>query len=390
MARRTDAPIRLCLVMNTALVGGAETVLLEVFRHLDPAKVTPSLVCLREPGPLAAEFEASGFEVTVFDRHGWRDLRETARLYTHFRRTRPDVVLVPHFQRAPLVLGPWFARLARVPATVIAVHGMGMVAIGSRVLPRPVVETLFVTDALALLAPSQSRYLHAQEGVGRFPWRRTAEHLVPNGIRVPAPPTADGRAEVRAELGYDDDAVVVAVMVARLAPLKGHAVMLRALAQIQQAQLAERHPDLRLLVVGEGPERPGLEALAAELGVTHRVRFTGLRRDVLRLLAGADLGVLPSAHEAVPISVIEQMAMGLPVVVTDVGGLPDVVGDGREGYVVPSGDVDALAGRVGELAADTETRRALGKAARRRAESEFSISGSARAYEDMLEAVLAR
>lgn len=387
MARPTDAPIRLCLVMNAALVGGAETVLLEVFRHLDPAVVRPSLVCLREAGPLAADFEASGFEVTVFDRHSWKDLRETAHLYRHLRRTRPDVVMVPHFQRAPLVLGPWFARLARVPASVIAVHGMGMVAIGSRVLPRPVVETLCVTNALALLAPSQSRYLHEQEGVGRFPWSRTAEYFVPNGIRIPEPPTPEGRAAVRAELGYVDggDGAVVAVMVARLAPLKGHDLMLRALAR-----LADRHPSLRLLVVGDGPERAGLEALASELGVAGRVRFTGLRRDVLRLLAGADIGVLPSAHEAVPLSVIEQMASGLPVVVTDVGGLPDIVADGQEGYVVPSGDVDALTRRVGELVDDAETRQTLGKAARRRAESEFSIEQSARAYERMLEAVLDR
>lgn len=384
MARRTHRPVRLCLVLNAALVGGAEVVLLEMFRHLDPEKVRPELVCLREGGALADDFRSSGFDVTVFRRRGWRDLRATARLWRHFRRTRPDVVLVPHFQRAPLVLGPWFARLAGVPANVIAVHGMGMRAVGARVLPWYVVETLRVTDALALLAPSQGRYLREQEGVGRFPWRRTAEHHVPNGIRIPELPTAAQRADVRRDLGLGA-ADVVAVMVARLAPLKGHDQLLRALAR-----LAPAVPRLKVVLVGDGPERAGLEALADELGVADRTTFTGTRRDVPRLLAGADIGVLPSAHEAMPLSVIEQMAGGLPVLATAVGALPDVVADGEEGFLVPVGDLDALTTRLEELTRDDEVRRALGKRARLRAERDFSIEATARAYETMIDAVLDR
>lgn len=384
MPRPAHQPVRLCLVLDVALVGGAEVVLLEMFRHLDPQRVRPELVCLREPGPLAEDFRSSGFDVTVFGRRGWRDLRATARLWSHFRRTRPDVVLVCHFQRAPLVLGPWFARLAGVPANVIAVHGMGLRAVGGRVLPRYVVETLRLTDALALLVPSQSRYLHEQEGVGRYPWRRVAEHYVPNGIRMPELPGSDQRAEVRRELGLGDQDVV-AVMVARLAPLKGHELLLRAVAR-----LAPAHPELKVVLVGEGPRSDEIALLARRLGVADRLVSTGLRRDVGHLLAGADLGVLPSAHEAVPISIIEEMAAGLPVLVTAVGGLPDIVGDGEEGFVVPPGDLDALACRLGQLVADDELRRSLGKKARLRAERDLTIENTARAYERMIDGVLAR
>ncbi len=384
MARRTHQPVRLCLVLNVALVGGAEVVLLEMFRHLDPERVRPELVCLREGGALAEDFRSSGFDVTVLGRRGWRDLRATARLWRHFWRARPDVVMACHFQRAPLVLAPWLSRLAGVPANVIAVHGMGMRAVGGRVLPRYVVESLLITDALALLGPSQSRYLHEQEGVGRFPWRRVPEHHVPNGIRIPALPAPDERATVRRELGLGADDVV-AIVVARLAPLKGHDQLLRALGRI-----APENPHLKVVVVGEGPQREALAMLALELGVADRVVFTGLRRDVPHLLAGADVGVLPSAHEAMPLSVIEEMAAGLPILATAVGVLPDVVGNGEEGFIVPAGDVDALTVRLGELAADDELRRSLGKRARLRAERDLSIENTARAYESMIDAVLFR
>ena len=379
-----DRPARLCLVLNAALVGGAEVVLLEMFRHLDPAKVRPELVCLREEGPLAADFRAAGFDVSVFGRHGWKDLRATARLFRHFRRTRPDVVLVPHFQRAPLVLGPWFAKLAGVPGSVIAAHNMDEHHVGRRVLPRYVVETLWITKGLALLVPSQSRYLHEIEGVGRHPWSRVPEYLVPNGIRIPPLPDPAVRTEVRAELGLDPDDVV-AVIVARITEIKGHDLLIRALAR-----LAPTHPRLKVLVVGEGPLADDRAALAAELGVADHVLFTGLRRDVPRLLAASDLGVLPSVHEGVPMSVIEQMAAGLPVLASAVGGLPDIVGEGEEGHLVPSGDLDALTARLGDLAANDEHRRALGKRARLRAERDFSVENTARACERMIDSVLGR
>lgn len=384
MTRRPHQPVRLCLVLNAALVGGAEVVLLEMFRHLDPERIRPELVCLREGGPLADDFRASGFDVSVFSRHSWKDLRATARLWRHFRRSRPDVVLVPHFQRAPLVLGPWFARLSGVPANVIAVHNMDMHRVGERALPWYVVETLRVTSGLALLVPSQSDYLREHEGVGRFPWRRVPEYVVPNGIRIPELPTPAERAEVRREFGFDDDDVV-AVIVARITSVKGHDLLLRALAR-----LAPQHPRLKVLVVGEGPLREERAALAEELGVTDRVVFAGLRRDVPHLLAGADLGVLPSKHEGVPMSVIEQMAAGLPVVASAVGGLPDIVGDGEEGFLVPPGDLDALTRRLGDLVADADKRRSFGTLARQRAERDYSIETTARCCERMLSSVLAR
>ncbi len=182
--------------MDLTFVGGAEVLLLELFRRMDRAVVEPEVVCLREEGPLAADFRAAGVPVTVLDRSGRFDLSTLPRLARHLRARRTDVVLVNHHHRAALTLGRLAARLARVRANVVAAHDMDLAAVGGRVLPRHDVETLFFSDALVLLAPSQGRYLHDEEQVGTKPWRRTREVVIGNGIEIgpaPARPSAPRR-----------------------------------------------------------------------------------------------------------------------------------------------------------------------------------------------------
>ncbi|PVZ07994.1 glycosyltransferase [Actinomycetospora cinnamomea] len=384
-----DRPIRLSLVLDIADgVGGAEFVLLNTFRHLDRRRVEPELVSLRDGGSMVPEFRGSDVAVHELHRGGRWDMRSVVRLWRHFRTHRPDVVLVAHFQRASLTLGRLVARLAGVPTQIVAVHDMGLTSVGLRCLPRHVVETLFLTDALALLGPSQREYLHAEEGVGRYPWRRAREFIVPNGVALPERPAVEQheatRAEVRAEWGAGPDDVVLGV-VARLTPQKAHEVLFRAVARLRA-----QHPNVRVVLAGDGPRREELAAIVEREGLPDVVRFLGERRDVPRLLAGFDVFALSSKHEGVPIAVIEAMAAELPVVAPGVGGLPDVVGDGSEGFVVAPGDDAALADRLARLVADPDLRTALGKNARRRAEHEFTIEATARAFEDMVAAVARR
>jgi glycosyltransferase involved in cell wall biosynthesis len=371
-------PVRLALVADTTFVGGAEMLLLNLFRRVDRSVVAPRLVLLRDEGPLAADFRAAGVPVTVLDRSGRYDLSTLPRLVQLLRADRTDVVLVNHHHRAALTLGRIAARLAGVPANVVAAHDMDLTGVGGRVLPRHDVETLFLSDALVLLAPGQGRYLHDEEGVGSRPWRRAREVVIPNGITLPPLPTADDRASARATLGLPADAFVLGV-VARLSPQKAHGVLLRAVAT-----LAPTRPGLRLVVVGDGEERAALEALAAELGLTDRTLFAGVRRDVPGLLPAFDVSCLSSVHEGVPLTVLESMAAGLPVVATAVGALSDLVTDGVEGFLVPSGDHLALADRLAALADDPALRALLGAQARDRAERDFSIDRTVRGYQHLL------
>jgi glycosyltransferase involved in cell wall biosynthesis len=364
--RSPHRPVRLTLVLDVADVGGAEVVLLDTLRHLDRDLVLPKVVCLREAGELAADFRAAGVDVEVLDRSGRYDLSTLPRLVRLLRSDRTDVVLVTHHHRAALAIGRLAARLGGAHS-VVAVHDMDLTSVGHRCLPRSAVETLFFSDALLLLAPSQGDYLHREEGVGRFPWRRTREVVVPNGIRIPAVPDPATRHQVRTELGYQDADVVVGI-VAQLRPQKAHEVLFNAMAR-----LVTTLPELRLLVVGGGARETELRELADQLGIAERTRFTGIRRDVPRLLAGLDISCLSSVHEGVPLTVLESMAAGLPVVATDCGALCDVVDEGVTGHLVPVGDVSALAARLRELVRDPAQRRRMGGAGRARAERDFAI-----------------
>lgn len=379
VARTSQAPLYLSVVLDDLTgVGGAELLLLSIFRHFDPAVVRPKVICLREAGELADEFRSAGFEVERLDRGGRFDLRTVPRLVRCFRRDGTDAVLVMHHHRASHTLGRIAARLAPVSANLIAVHDMGLTRLGLRCLPRYTVETLFLSQALILLAPSQGSYLHREEGVGRFPWRRIAETVVWNGIEIPPVQAADDRRRARRQLGLAADDFVVGI-VARLTDQKAHHVLLEAVRL-----LSPTHPRLRVVVVGDGPRGEELRTLAADLGIAEQVQFTGQRRDVPELWPAFDVSCLSSVHEGAPISVIESMAAGVPVVATDCGALRDMVADGEEGFIIPVGDAAALAGRLAALAVDPALRALQGRRCRRRAEREYSIEGTVAGYQRLL------
>ncbi|MGH3914911.1 MAG: glycosyltransferase [Pseudonocardiaceae bacterium] len=387
-------PIRLTVVLDMISVGGAEVLLLHLLRRLDPATVVTRVVCLRALGPLATEFQAAGIPVdvlhravpqrAVLGRAGRYAPSRVLHLARYLRRHGTDAVLVTHHQRAPLTLGRFAARLARVPANLIAAHDMDLTSVGKRCLPRHDVETLFLSSALVLLAPSQGDYLHREEGVGRLPWRRIREVVIPNGIPLPSLPTPQQRTQARSALGLDPADFVVGI-VARLSAQKAHHVLFQAIAQ-----LAPAHPRLRLVVVGEGDRVAELAALAGELGIADRVQFTGLRRDVEQLLPAFDVSCLSSVHEGAPITVIESMATGVPVVATDCGALRDMITDGQEGFLVPVGDADALAERIARLAADPELRTRQGSHGRARAERDHRIETTTESFQDLLTTLVVR
>lgn len=373
-----ERPLGLTLVCDHIVVGGAETWLLNLFRHLDPAVVRPRVICFKQPGPLGPEFEAAGFPVEVLGRGGRYDVTTIPQLLRRLRATDTDVVLVHHLHRAPLLIGRLVARLSG-RRSIITPHGMDTVpATGHRCLPRHDVETLFLSDAIVWLAPSQARYFHRFEHVGRRPWSRTREVVIPNGIPVPPRTTPAARAAARAELGLAEDEVAVGI-VARLAGVKAHEVLLDAMAK-----LAPSRPRLRLVCIGGGERAAELRELAETLGIAEQVRFLGMRRDVPALLPGLDIGCLSSRYECSPLSVVEAMAAGMPVVATDVGTVRDMVSEGDEGFVVPVGAADILADRLGRLVDDAHLRRRMGERARARVERQFRIEDTAAAFERLL------
>jgi glycosyltransferase involved in cell wall biosynthesis len=207
--------------------------------------------------------------------------------------------------------------------------------------------------------------------------------VIYNGVDLsPFATCGDDRRAVRRELGVSGDELVL-VQVARLDYLKDHGTALRTVAAA-----VSRRPDLRLLLVGTGPEQGAIQALVHQYKLERNVRLLGLRTDVARLLSGADVFLLTSISEGIPLTVIEAMAAGLPVVSTGVGGVPEVVADGHSGLLAPAGDHDALAARVCELAADAARRQEMGRRGRARAQAFFAEELMLRRYDRLYREML--
>lgn len=378
LAALARPPVKLDIVVDEVSVGGAEKVMLDVLRFLDPQAVAPRLLCLRAAGAMAPDFRALGVEVEVLDRRGWWDARTVARLVRTMRRRGTDAVLVMHHHRAALALGRVAARLARVPVNIVAPHDMDLTRIGKRCLPRWAVNSLALSDAMVLLSARQGEYLRDEEGVGRRRWSSVRQVVVPNGIEIPRRATAADRAAARAGLALGSDEFVVGI-VARLSAQKAHHVLFEAFASLRGVVASAR-----LVVVGVGDREDELRSLARKLGIADRTLFTGARRDVPALLPAFDVACLSSVHEGVPITVIEAMAAGLPVVATDCGSLRDLVTQGETGFLVPVGDSAALAERLEQLAGDRRLRKRMGDNGRTVAERDLRIEDTARGYQDLL------
>ncbi len=178
------------------------------------------------------------------------------------------------------------------------------------------------------------------------------------------------RAATRARFGYGESDCVV-VIVARLRSEKNHR---GAIDACQRA--ATVNPALRLLLVGDGPEQQSLESLVRDRGLTDRIQFVGHLDEAWRAFGAADLAMLPSLHEGFPNAVVEAMAVGIPVLASDVGGIPDAVVDKDTGLLVPPLDVNAWVRALEFASANPEWRRRAGRAGRLRAEAHFSASAA--------------
>ena len=297
-----------------------------------------------------------------------RPVAATCQLQRAFDEARPDLVHF-HFVRAysPLV------AVARLNGARLVVHDH--MTLGRAVVPvaprGPVTKELVHAYKLARAA-LLNRFVDARVAVSGFVAEsvRRSEHVdaahlvvIEHGIDLARFLSADG-AGLRAEMRAGARPVVACV--SRMAPEKGVDVLIRAIGRVGR--------DALLLLAGGGPDVERCKRLAGSLGLRDHVRFLGVRNDVERVYAAADVVVTPSVcDEAFGLSVVEAMASGRPVVVTDAGAMPDLVARGKAGHVVPRGDDVALAGAIGRLVDDRALARRLGVEARTRACESYGL-----------------
>lgn len=283
------------------------------------------------------------------------------------RRERPDVVHT-HMAKAG-TLGRLAARLARVPRTVHTYHGTifehyfspakaRLYLAAERALARR-------TDALVALSPRLKDDL-LRLHIGR-PERI---EVIPLGFELESYAGADGRA-FRREIGVEEGAPLVGI-VGRLTAVKNHGLFLRAAARMSAAR-----PDVRFAVIGDGERRAELERLAAGMGLGGRVVFTGWRSDLHAVYAALDVLTLTSFNEGTPMTVLEAMAAGKPVVAANVGGVADIVDDGITGFLFEKSEAgdgaSALEAHLLELLGDKPRAEAMGRAGRARVRERHSL-----------------
>jgi glycosyltransferase involved in cell wall biosynthesis len=287
----------------------------------------------------------------------WRDLRAFAELYRLLRRRRPDVLHASSSKAG--VIGRLAAVAARVPVRVFTVHGWAFSAhSGAASALYRWADRIAGRATTATICVSQRE---RAEGLRARTCRADRTVVIANAVDVETYPQAPL-----------ERAVPRLISVGRLAAPKDWPTVLLGLEGLDPDAFAE------LVIVGDGPERERVEE-ALDKRSLGRVRLLGERKDVPSLLADADVFVLASRSEGLPLSVIEAMAAGLPVVASDVGGLRELVRDGETGALVPPGDPAALADALRPLLADRELRRRLGTAGRERAKTLFDVSAFRRA-----------
>jgi glycosyltransferase involved in cell wall biosynthesis len=290
-----------------------------------------------------------------------RDLRAVVTLVRMLRRRRAAIVHT-HTSKAGFI-GRLAARLARTPAIIHQPHGHIFYGYYGRAVTALYVALERIaarwSDRLITLTDREIEE-HLALGIGRRPQFVTVPSGVPTAeLRARAP----GRAAARAALGLPDDAFVVAAL-GRLVPVKGFDLLVEAMPALLAAV-----PEAHAIVIGDGPEETALAALARRLGVSARVRLHGASADPATILAGVDVLAAPSRNEGMGRALVEAMALGVPVVGADVGGIPSVVGDDEAGRLVPPNDVAALAEALVELGRDPSIRAKLAEVARERAET---------------------
>jgi glycosyltransferase involved in cell wall biosynthesis len=360
-------PIPVFLMINTLETGGTERQFVTLSQALDRREFSVQLGCVKRVGPFLDEVNG----ITEFSPGGsmfrWRSQWARVLLGRHLRQHHTAVAHAFDFY-ANLMLIP-AARAVRVPAVVGSQRQIGDLLSSAQGLAQ--LAAFRLCDRVVCNSQAAADRL-VEQGVAR---RRVA--VIWNGVPV------EDFARAKPALPRQPGVVRVGMIARMNTWSKNHKLFLHAAARI-----AVSFPKAQFVLVGDGPLRGELEQEAQKLGLGERALFLGDRRDVPEVLASLDVSVLPSASESLSNVVIESMATGLPVIASDVGGNPELIGEGR-GVLVHAGSERELAQAIGELMQDAGLRASIGERARKFARENFTIENLRKRHAELYAEVLA-
>jgi glycosyltransferase involved in cell wall biosynthesis len=349
------------------ITGGGERMAVTLAMRLDPTRFE-SILCATRPSAGATfenELVDAGVRIVKLDRGSKLDLASWRPLVSMLRRERIDVLHAHKF--GSNLWGSVLGRLTRVP--VVVAHEQSWASArydlaGERVraaLDRIVISRL--ADVFIAVSDADRKRMIEVEGIAPERIR-----VLPNAVPTPIPTGVD----VRRELGIAPDAPVVTT-VCQLRPEKALEVLVDA-ADLLRAEF----PDLTVLIAGDGIEAEPLRQRIEDKGLEDTVLLLGTRRDVPDVLAAADIAVCCSDFEGTPLSMMEYMGVGLPVVATRVGGIPEMIDDGVHGLLFEKRNEQDLARALARLIRDPEERKRMGTRAQERQREHFDLDGATR------------
>lgn len=347
--------------------GGAQTMLQSLVAGLCARGYEQHVICLNEKfsAQVVESIRQAGASVEIIGRPRMFATAGFWRIVRELRRRRPDLV---HTEM------PWGDLIGRAAARLAGIRPV-VSTVTARYADKPRLQLMFdrATAGWADRVVFQSAEIVAfsieREGV-----RPDQVQCIPNGVEPDDRDRSEAAGRLRREFG--GGARTVIGMVARLHPQKAHADLLEAFARLAPAATGTR-----LWLIGDGPERGRLDALAQRRGLEEHVVFAGERADVRDWIAAMDLFVHPTHFEGLPLAVLEAMDAAKPVIATRVDGLEGLITPGVHGWLVPPGDVEALTGTIRRVMDHPEEAARVAHTGQERVRSEFSAARAVQAYD---------
>lgn len=335
--------------------GGAEVGLLTTLKNIDRDRFDCTVVSIEKKGVIGEAIERLGFKVIYLDaRARLFNIGLVMKMIGVLRKEKPDIL------HTSLFYANFFGRAAalfRRPAVILTEERSMYTE--KRFYHVAIDRALSaITDKIVVCSDSVLRFTVNQEGIAGDKFR-----LMYNAVDTERFNVSETRDALRDGYGFSKEDFIIG-SVGTLIPKKGHRFLIEALSG-----LINEAPRIKLLMIGAGESAAELTGFAKARGVNERVVFLGSREDVPQLMKSMDVFVLPSLQEGFPRTIVEAMYSGLPVIASDISGVPEIISDGENGLLVPPGDVSALAGRISALYRDPDLRKRLGENARKRVEN---------------------
>lgn len=342
--------------------------LLQLARHLDPREFELSVACFHEGGPVQEQLAALGVRTHNLDVPVEHDPRAIIRARNLIERCEAQIVHT-HLLRADL-MGGLAARWAAVPVIVSTSYAMGEFRREKKRRSDRILDAMCSAIPTHFVAVSKAV---AFDGITRLHLDPQDITVIHTGIDPPQSSCEAAAAECRAKWGAVGRPLVLTI--ARLSYEKGVDDLIDAAAELRR-----QHPDVRVVVLGEGPDRPSLQARIDELRLGEVVTLAGFQKDVWPALVAADVVCMPSRSEGMPNAILEAMSVCKPIVASNVGGIPEAILDGESGLLVDPANPPALAKALSRLLQDGSLSGRLGQNACKTIHQKFLAHDAAARY----------